>query len=68
MAGATSDEGLDPSVDRISRPFDQTGGLADTLGESDELAGSEAKSAADREREEGDEGMPPIVPPAPTRF
>jgi carbon monoxide dehydrogenase subunit G len=65
---ATPEVQPEPSAERISRPFDQTGGLADTLGESDEMAGSEAKSAADREREEGDEGLPPIVPPAPTRY
>jgi hypothetical protein len=69
MTGATSEAGSEPSAERISRPFDQTNGLADTLGESDEMAGSEARSAADREKDEGDDGtVPPIVPPAPTRY
>jgi hypothetical protein len=68
-AGAISDASSDPSAERIARPFDQTNGLADTMGESDEMAGSEAKSAADREKEDGDDGtVPPIVPPAPTRY
>lgn len=68
-AGAMSDAASDPSAERISRPFDQTNGLADTLGESDEMAGSETKSAADRQKEDGDDGtVPPIVPPAPTRY
>lgn len=68
-AGAMSDASSDPSAERISRPFDQTNGLADTMGESDEMAGSEARSAADRENEDGDDGtVPPIVPPAPTRY
>ncbi|MGK3647849.1 SRPBCC family protein [Pseudarthrobacter enclensis] len=66
-AGTTAAAGSDGSVadlgdDRIGHPFDQTNGLVDTSGESDETAEGENLSAGERREDERrpDGGMPPV--------
>jgi len=50
-----------PIVDPITHPFDQTNGLADVDGDSDETAESDTRSAAERKQDE-DRG-PGFIPP-----
>lgn len=66
-AGTTAAAGSTGSVadlgdDRIGHQFDQTNGLVDTSGESDETAEGENLSAAEREGDDRrrDGGLPPI--------
>ncbi|MBT2586626.1 SRPBCC family protein [Arthrobacter sp. ISL-95] len=56
---ATSDS--TPIVDPVTHPFDQTNGLADVDGDSDETAESDTRSAAERKQDE-DRG-PGFIPP-----
>ncbi|KIS25606.1 cyclase [Arthrobacter sp. SPG23] len=50
------------SDDRIAKPFDQTNGLVDFEGDSDETADSDTRSAAERRDEENrDGGLPPAA-------
>ncbi len=58
-ASGTSDS--PPIVDPITHPFDQTNGLADLDGDSDETADSDTHSAAERQKDE-DRG-PGFIPP-----
>lgn len=50
-----------PIVDPVTHPFDQTNGLADVDGDSDETAESDTRSAA--ERTEGEGQGPGFIPP-----
>ncbi|MGR0160174.1 SRPBCC family protein [Paenarthrobacter nitroguajacolicus] len=50
-----------PVVDPVTHPFDQTNGLADLDGDSDETASSDTRSAAERKEDE-DRG-PGFIPP-----
>ncbi|WGM19763.1 SRPBCC family protein [Paenarthrobacter sp. OM7] len=50
-----------PIVDPVTHPFDQTNGLADVDGDSDETAESDTRSAA--ERKEGEGQGPGFIPP-----
>ncbi|VXC57043.1 Cyclase [Arthrobacter sp. 9V] len=56
---ATSDS--PPIIDPVTHAFDQTNGLADMDGESDETAESDTRSAAER-NDDGDTG-PGFIPP-----
>lgn len=50
------------SDDRIAKPFDQTNGLVDFEGDSDETADSDTRSAAERrDQEKRDGGLPPAA-------
>jgi len=64
-AGTTSGTGVtagEPLADRAAtHPFDQTNGLVDVEGDSDETAASDTRSAAERE-ERADKG-PGTIPP-----
>ena len=56
-AGSVADLGND----RIGHPFDQTNGLVDTEGESDETAEGELRSAGERDEDRRpDGGLPPV--------
>jgi len=66
-AGTTSGAGSSGSVadlgdDRIGHAFDQTNGLVDTTGESDETAAGENLSAGERRGDDrnADGGLPPV--------
>lgn len=69
-AGTTSGAGSSGSVadlddGRIGHPFDQTNGLVDTAGESDDTVAGENHSAAEREQDDDDlrrddGGLPPV--------
>lgn len=56
--GAASEDTLDP----VTHPFDQTNGLVDVEGDSDETAASDSHSAAERTEEE-EKGRPGYIPP-----
>ncbi|WP_411374489.1 SRPBCC family protein [Arthrobacter sp. MPF02] len=60
-AGSTGSV-ADLGEDRIGQPFDQTNGLVDTTGESDETLEGENLSAAERLRDDRrpDGGLPPV--------
>ncbi|MCY1230312.1 hypothetical protein D9M72_427210 [compost metagenome] len=61
-AGTVSGSGSALSDDRIAKPFDQTNGLVDFEGDSDETADSDTRSAAERRDEENrDGGLPPAA-------
>ncbi|TQS92974.1 SRPBCC family protein [Arthrobacter sp. TS-15] len=60
-ASATPASDSTPIVDPITHPFDQTNGLADVDGDSDETAESDTRSAAERKQDE-DRG-PGFIPP-----
>lgn len=61
-AGTASGSGSALSDDRIAKPFDQTNGLVDFEGDSDETAASDTRSAAERRgEEERDGGLPPAA-------
>lgn len=61
-AGATAGTGSALSDERIAKPFDQTNGLVDFEGDSDETADSDTRSAAERRDEEKrDGGLPPAA-------
>lgn len=60
-ASATPASDSTPIVDPITHPFDQTNGLADVDGDSDETAESDTRSAAERKQDE-DRG-PDFIPP-----
>jgi hypothetical protein len=47
--------------ENIAHPFDQTNGLIDDEGDSDETAASDTRSAADRA--EWEDGGPGTIPP-----
>jgi uncharacterized membrane protein len=50
-----------PAYNRFAHPFDQTGGLVDLEGESDETAEGESYSSAERRTRQRNEGnLPPI--------
>jgi ribosome-associated toxin RatA of RatAB toxin-antitoxin module len=56
------DAGSALSEDRIAKPFDQTNGLVDFEGDSDETAVSDTRSAAERRDEQKrDGGLPPAA-------
>lgn len=58
----TSGTGSALSEERFGKPFDQTNGLVDFEGDSDETAGSDTRSAAERQDEENrDGGLPPAA-------
>lgn len=62
VTGGTSSAGGSPLTDEtIARPFDQTNGLIDDEGDSDETAASDTRSAADRA--ENADRAPGTVPP-----
>ena len=66
VAGASTGAGTDapadvPIVDPITHAFDQTNGLADLDGDSDETADSDTRSAAERKDDEG--SGPGYIPP-----
>ena len=58
----TAERTTAPIVDPITHPFDQTNGLADVDGDSDETAESDTRSEAERKADEGrGEGfIPPL--------
>jgi uncharacterized membrane protein len=59
-AGTATGTGL--SDERIGKPFDQTNGLVDFEGDSDETADSDTRSAAERRNEDNrDGGLPPAA-------
>jgi ribosome-associated toxin RatA of RatAB toxin-antitoxin module len=61
-AGTVSGSGSALSDDRIAKPFDQTNGLVDFEGDSDDTADSDTRSAAERRDEENrDGGLPPAA-------
>lgn len=61
-AGSTSGTGSALSDERIAKPFDQTNGLVDFEGDSDETADSDTRSAAERRNEQNREGgLPPAA-------
>ncbi|MBT2537756.1 SRPBCC family protein [Arthrobacter sp. ISL-69] len=61
-ASATADSGSALSGERIAKPFDQTNGLVDFEGDSDQTAASDTRSAAERKDEEKrDGGLPPAA-------
>ncbi|MCM0616065.1 SRPBCC family protein [Paenarthrobacter sp. TYUT067] len=60
-ASATPASDSTPIVDPITHPFDQTNGLADVDGDSDETAESDTRSAAERKQDE--ERGPGFIPP-----
>jgi ribosome-associated toxin RatA of RatAB toxin-antitoxin module len=61
-SGVGSGSGSALSDDRIAKPFDQTNGLVDFEGDSDETADSDTRSAAERRAEENrDGGLPPAA-------
>lgn len=60
-ASGTGNPDSTPIVDPITHPFDQTNGLADIDGDSDETADSDTRSAAERKQDE-DRG-PGFIPP-----
>ncbi|WP_284975098.1 hypothetical protein [Arthrobacter sp. efr-133-TYG-104] len=57
---ATDQSTETPLVDPVSHLFDQTNGLADVEGDSDETAESDTKSAAERD---GDKPASGAIPP-----
>ncbi|CAN7554488.1 cyclase [Arthrobacter sp. Leaf337] len=58
----SGDSGSALSDERIAKPFDQTNGLVDFEGDSDETADSDTRSAAERRNEENrDGGLPPAA-------
>ena len=58
----SGDSGSALSDERIAKPFDQTNGLVDFEGDSDETADSDTRSAAERRDEENrDGGLPPAA-------
>jgi hypothetical protein len=66
-AGTTGTSGSVADLDdsRIGHPFDQTNGLVDTAGESDDTVAGENLSAAERDRDDNDlrrddGGLPPV--------
>ncbi|MEV7606817.1 SRPBCC family protein [Paenarthrobacter sp. NPDC089322] len=59
--GAGTAAASTPIVDPVTHPFDQTNGLVDVEGDSDETADSDTYSAA--ERKERGEGGPGYIPP-----
>jgi ribosome-associated toxin RatA of RatAB toxin-antitoxin module len=60
--GTTTDTGSALSDERIAKPFDQTNGLVDFEGDSDETAASDTRSEAERRDEEKrDGGLPPAA-------
>lgn len=62
QAASTGDAGSALSDERIAKPFDQTNGLVDFEGDSDETAASDTRSAAERRDEENrDGGLPPAA-------
>ncbi|MFF1386156.1 SRPBCC family protein [Arthrobacter sp. NPDC058288] len=62
VSGSGSGSGSALSDDRIAKPFDQTNGLVDFEGDSDETADSDTRSAAERRDEENrDGGLPPAA-------
>lgn len=62
VTGGTSSAGGSPLTDEtIAHPFDQTNGLIDDEGDSDETAASDTRSAADRA--ENADRAPGTVPP-----
>lgn len=60
-ASGTATAESTPIVDPVTHPFDQTNGLADVDGDSDETAESDTRSAA--ERTEGEGQGPGFIPP-----
>jgi ribosome-associated toxin RatA of RatAB toxin-antitoxin module len=60
--GTAAGTGSALTDDTVAHPFDQTNGLIDDEGDSDETAASDTRSAADRaEREDGGPGtLPPL--------
>jgi ribosome-associated toxin RatA of RatAB toxin-antitoxin module len=58
---STASSDSPPIIDPITHPFDQTNGLADLDGDSDETADSDTRSAAERKDDE-DRG-PGFIPP-----
>ena len=61
-SGTSADTGSALSDERIAKPFDQTNGLVDFEGDSDETAASDTRSAAERrDEEERDGGLPPAA-------
>ena len=63
-AGTSGGSLADLGDDRIGHAFDQTNGLVDTEGESDETAEGEQLSAAERrERDNRPDGLPPMAGP-----
>jgi ribosome-associated toxin RatA of RatAB toxin-antitoxin module len=52
-AGSTATSGSTPVIDPATHVFDQTNGLVDVEGDSDETAESDTRSAAERKAEEG---------------
>ena len=61
-AGTAASTGSALTDETVAHPFDQTNGLIDDEGDSDETAASDTRSAADRaEREDGGPGtLPPL--------
>ena len=66
-AGSAGSSGSVADLDdgRIGHPFDQTNGLVDTAGESDDTVAGENLSAAERDRDDNDlrrddGGLPPV--------
>ena len=61
-SGTSAGTGSALSDDRIAKPFDQTNGLVDFEGDSDETAASDTRSEAERRGEEKrDGGLPPAA-------
>ncbi|MDP9695674.1 UNVERIFIED_ORG: ribosome-associated toxin RatA of RatAB toxin-antitoxin module [Arthrobacter globiformis] len=62
VGGTASGTGSALTDETVAHPFDQTNGLIDDEGDSDETAASDTRSAADRaEREDGGPGtLPPL--------
>lgn len=59
-AGATAAAAEQPTYNRFAHPFDQTGGLVDFEGESDETAEGESYSSAERRTRRSGGILPPI--------
>lgn len=59
-AGATAAAAEQPTYNRFAHPFDQTGGMVDFEGESDETAEGESYSSAERRTRRSGGNLPPI--------
>jgi ribosome-associated toxin RatA of RatAB toxin-antitoxin module len=58
VTGASDNPMAERGDDRIGHPFDQTNGMVDLEGESDETLEGENRSAAERREDDG--GLPPL--------